>query len=237
MNFKIFFFHNKLLMCCFPLFTINYYYLVFFLICTDFIENIIIFSLFSFFIFSGRILNRFSSDIEVIDNELGSAMAQVFSSLMNVIGALIAIVAATNGIFAPVAIPIILVYYYFSKYYRKTSTELKRLESVSKSPIFALFSEALTGASTIRAYDQETRIIATNSEQYNNNTSALMLLLLSSEWLSIRLDMTSAVISFVVALYAVLSIGTPLAIPAGWAGLALSFSFEMTMFLKHCVRM
>ena len=224
-------------MCCFPLFTINYYYLVFFLICTDFIENIIIFSLFSFFIFSGRILNRFSSDIEVIDNELGSAMAQVFSSLMNVIGALIAIVAATNGIFAPVAIPIILVYYYFSKYYRKTSTELKRLESVSKSPIFALFSEALTGASTIRAYDQETRIIATNSEQYNNNTSALMLLSLSSEWLSIRLDMTSAVISFVVALYAVLSIGTPLAIPAGWAGLALSFSFEMTMFLKHCVRM
>ena len=102
----------------------------------------------------GRILNRFSSDIEVIDNELGSAMAQVFSSLMNVIGALIAIVAATNGLFAPVAIPIILVYYYFSKYYRKTSTELKRLESVSKSPIFALFSEALTGASTIRAYDQ-----------------------------------------------------------------------------------
>ena len=55
-----------------------------------------------------RILNRFSGDIEVIDNELGSAMAQVFSSLMNVIGALIAIVAATNGTFAPVAVPIII---------------------------------------------------------------------------------------------------------------------------------
>merc|ERR1712166_246980 len=91
----------------------------------------------------GRVLNRFSADIEVIDNELG---------------ALIAITAATKGTFAPIAIPIVLVYYYISKYYRKTSTELKRLESVSKSPIFALFSEALTGASTIRAYGQETRI-------------------------------------------------------------------------------
>ena len=185
----------------------------------------------------GRILNRFSSDIEVIDNQLGSAIAQVFSSLMNVFGALIAIVAATKGTFAPVALPIVMVYYYISKYYRKTSTELKRLESVSKSPIFALFSEALTGASTIRAYKQEERLIATNDEQYNNNTSTLMLLALSSEWLSIRLDMTSAVISFSVALYAIVTIGTTFAIPAGWAGLALSFSFEMTAFLKHSVRM
>ena len=185
----------------------------------------------------GRVLNRFSADIEVIDNELGAAMSQVFSSLMNVIGALIAITAATKGTFAPIAIPIVLVYYYISKYYRKTSTELKRLESVSKSPIFALFSEALTGASTIRAYGQETRIVGTSDGQYNNNTSTLMLLQLSYEWLSIRLDMTSAVISFTVALYAVLSLGTSMAIPAGWAGLALSFSFEMTAFLKHCVRM
>jgi len=146
-------------------------------------------------------------------------------------------VAATNGTFAPVALPIMYVYFYISKYYRKTSTELKRLESVSKSPIFALFSETLTGSSTIRAYKQEKRLIQLNNEQFNTNTSTLMLLSLSSEWLSIRLDMTSAVISFCVALYAILTIGTDWAIPAGWCGLALSYSFEMTAFLKHCVRM
>ena len=100
------------------------------------------------------------------------------------------------------------VYYSISKYYRKSSTELKRLESVSKSPIFALFSEALTGASTIRAYKQEERLVTRNDQQYNANTSTLMLLALSSEWLSIRLDMTSAIISFCVALYAILTIGT-----------------------------
>ena len=100
------------------------------------------------------------------------------------------------------------VYYSISKYYRKSSTELKRLESVSKSPIFALFSEALTGASTIRAYKQEERLVARNDQQYNANTSTLMLLSLSTEWLSIRLDMTSAIISFCVALYAILTIGT-----------------------------
>jgi ABC-type multidrug transport system fused ATPase/permease subunit len=65
-----------------------------------------------------------------------------------------------------------------------------------------------------------------------------MLLSLSSDWLSIRLDMTSALISFSIALYAVLSMNSVnWSIPAGWAGLALSFSFEMTMFLKHAVRM
>ena len=49
-------------------------------------------------------------------------------------------------------------------------------------------------------------------------------------------DMTS-IISFFVALYGVLTIGSSWAIPAGWVGLSLSFSFEMTAYLKHSVRM
>ena len=77
----------------------------------------------------------------------------------------------------------------------------------------------------------------TNDSRFNENTSTLILLSLSGEWLSIRLDMTSAAISFFVALYAVLTIGSSWAIPAGWVGLSLSFSFEMTTYLKHAVRM
>lgn len=185
----------------------------------------------------GRILNRFSSDIEVIDSELGSAMVQVSSSLMNVVGALTAITAATRGLFAPMGLPIMYLYYSISKYYRKSSTEIKRLESLSRSPVFALFSEVLTGSATIRAYGQENRIVKTNDGRFNQNTSALILLSLAGEWLSIRLDMTSAAISFFVAVYAVTTIGTAWAIPAGWVGLSLSFSFEMTAYLKHSVRM
>ncbi len=60
----------------------------------------------------------------------------------------------------------------------------------------------------MRAYKQEERLVTRNDQQYNANTSTLMLLSLSSEWLSIRLDMTSAIISFCVALYAILTIGT-----------------------------
>merc|ERR1711871_1238948 len=120
---------------------------------------------------------------------------------------------------------------------RKSSTEIKRLESLSRSPVFALFSEVLTGSATIRAYGQEKRIIQTNDERFNQNSSTLVLLSLSGEWLSIRLDMTSAIISFFVALYGVLTIGSSWAIPAGWVGLSLSFSFEMTAYLKHSVRM
>ena len=185
----------------------------------------------------GRILNRFSSDIETIDSELGSAMVQVSSSLMNVLGAITAITVATRGVFAPMGIPIMFLYYSISKYYRKSSTEIKRLESLSRSPVFALFSEVLTGSATIRAYGQEKRIIQTNDERFNQNSSTLVLLSLSGEWLSIRLDMTSAIISFFVALYGVLTIGSSWANSAGWVGLSLSFSFEMTAYLKHSVRM
>lgn len=39
----------------------------------------------------------------------------------------------------------------------KVSRELKRLESVNKSPVFVLFSETMAGLSVIRAFRDEER--------------------------------------------------------------------------------
>jgi ATP-binding cassette subfamily C (CFTR/MRP) protein 1 len=41
-----------------------------------------------------------------------------------------------------------------------TSRQLQRLESVSRSPIYALFSETLSGVSSIRAYNRQNQFIA-----------------------------------------------------------------------------
>jgi ATP-binding cassette, subfamily C (CFTR/MRP), member 1 len=58
---------------------------------------------------------------------------------------------------------------HFHSYYLSTSRELKRLDAVSRSPIFAWFSESLNGLSTIRAFDQQSIFVANNQRRVDRN--------------------------------------------------------------------
>lgn len=57
----------------------------------------------------------------------------------------------------------------FGRYYLATSRELKRLDAVSRSPIFAWFSESLNGLSTIRAFGQQNLFIQNNERRVDRN--------------------------------------------------------------------
>ena len=56
------------------------------------------------------------------------------------------------------------VYYYVQKLCRMTNIELKRIDSVTRSPLYAQIGESLTGMATIRAYREEGRFVAVNRE-------------------------------------------------------------------------
>eukprot|EP00977_Amphora_coffeiformis_P000393 scaffold108_cov162-Amphora_coffeaeformis.AAC.4 len=111
---------------------------------------------------TGRILNRFAADMDKIDLELTQSLSQGISTVFSVLGAVGAIVVATNGTFLGPLLPLGYIYYVIQKWFRKTSTELQRVNSIANSPIFADFSQTLSGTSTIRAYGGEERIEMTN---------------------------------------------------------------------------
>lgn len=93
----------------------------------------------------GRILNRFSSDMVVIDEELSQTISQLTNSLFSCIGAVGAIAGATKGTFLALCLPLIFLYERIQRYFRKSNTAIARNQSVSLSPIYADFSQALTG--------------------------------------------------------------------------------------------
>ena len=93
----------------------------------------------------GRILNRFSSDMVVIDEELSQTISQLTNSLFSCIGAVGAIAGATKGTFLALCLPLIFLYERIQRYFRKSNTAIARNQSVSLSPIYANFSQALTG--------------------------------------------------------------------------------------------
>ncbi|KAJ3384810.1 hypothetical protein HDU92_003409 [Lobulomyces angularis] len=179
----------------------------------------------------GRVLNRFSRDIRGCDMEVMGALGffcQTFFQIINIV----IIVSFASPVFLLFVIPTLTLYRYVARSYLNTSRELKRLESVSRSPIFSQFSETLTGASTIRAYGHESRFMKLAESRVDENHRAFFYLWVSNRWLCLRTDIISACVVFASG-FAIFygNIG------AGAAGLTLTYSLEFTEALLWVVRM
>eukprot|EP00542_Grammatophora_oceanica_P015908 CAMPEP_0194036992 /NCGR_PEP_ID=MMETSP0009_2-20130614/9365_1 /TAXON_ID=210454 /ORGANISM="Grammatophora oceanica, Strain CCMP 410" /LENGTH=1435 /DNA_ID=CAMNT_0038678979 /DNA_START=134 /DNA_END=4441 /DNA_ORIENTATION=+ len=185
---------------------------------------------------TGRVLNRFAADMDKIDLQLTQSLGQGFSTIFSVLGAVGAIVAGTKGTFLVPLVPIGWLYWMIQKWFRKTSTELQRINSIANSPIFADFSQTLSGTSTIRAYGEEGRFFEQCKTSFDNMNASYLLLQLTNYWLGLRLDILGGFIGAFIGGIAVATASTNF-IPAGWLGLSLSYAIEVTGFLKHGVRM
>jgi ABC-type multidrug transport system fused ATPase/permease subunit len=152
------------------------------------------------------------------------------------LGAVAAIVAATKGTLLVPLLPIGYLNYVIQKWFRKSSTELQRCASVAGSPLFTDFSQMLSGTSTIRAYGKQTRFFVNCQRSFDSFNALYSTVQQANFWLGLRLDILGGSIGAMIG-------GIALAtkdfnfIPAGWVGLALAYSIEVTGYLKHGVRM
>eukprot|EP01033_Poteriospumella_lacustris_P004219 gene4219-3010_t len=183
----------------------------------------------------GRIINRFSQDMATIDEDLAQTMSQVISMIGSVAGSIGAIAGSTKGTFLILMVPLSFLYRIFNVYFRKTNTAIARLEAVSRSPIYADFSQTLSGTITIRAYGQSDRFIEKLEGYANTNTVPGVLQQVASQWLAIRLDFLGAIVMFFMGALTVSSDSVNF-IPAGYLGLGLSYAIQMTSLLKMMVR-
>merc|ERR1712159_163780 len=184
----------------------------------------------------GRVLNRFAADMDKVDLELTQTISQGVNTIFSVLGAIGAITAATKGTFLIPLIPLGYLYWLIQKWFRKTYTELQRVTSVANSPIFADFSQTLSGTSTIRAFGVQDGFFDSCKNSFDNMNTSYLLVQLSSYWLALRLDIMGGMIACFIGAIAVGTLGSEF-IPAGWLGLALAYSIEVTSYLKYGVQM
>ena len=168
----------------------------------------------------GRILNRFSSDIYRVDETIARTFNMLFVNTGRAAFTL-GVIAFSTPVFLVLVLPLGVVYIIYQKYYLRTSRELKRLDSVSRSPIYAHFQESLGGVSTIRAYRQQDRFALENEWRMDANLRAYFPSVSANRWLAVRLEFLGSVIIFASAVFAITSVTTGSGLSAGMVGLAV----------------
>lgn len=184
----------------------------------------------------GRILNRFSKDQNTIDEVLPRTFSSYFSVLFVVISTVVVIGVSTPA-FILMLVPLSFIYLYTQRYYLSTSRELKRLDSVGKSPIYSHFQETISGVSTIRAYEQQQRFTFENENRLDDNQRAYYPSISCNRWLAVRLEFMGSIIILSASLFAVLDIvygGSN--IDAGLVGLSVSYALSVTQELNWVIR-
>jgi ABC-type multidrug transport system fused ATPase/permease subunit len=104
----------------------------------------------------GRILNRFTSDINVIDGALQGSARACLSGVLNFVASF-SVILAVVPTFGPFALCIAWLYIRLAPSFVRASRDLRRLESISLSPAFAGFDELLRGIAHVRAFGMEQR--------------------------------------------------------------------------------
>ncbi|XP_072935686.1 ATP-binding cassette sub-family C member 4-like isoform X2 [Epargyreus clarus] len=103
---------------------------------------------------SGRILNRFSKDMGSVDELLPQAMLDCFQIILNLVGVILVILATDVTLLIAIATALII-FYIFRLIYIRTTGAIKRLEGITRSPVFSHVNATILGLPTIRSFGAE----------------------------------------------------------------------------------
>ncbi|XP_049426792.1 multidrug resistance-associated protein 1 isoform X3 [Epinephelus fuscoguttatus] len=182
---------------------------------------------------SGNLVNRFAKEMDTIDSVIPSIIKMFMGSMLNVLGACVIILIATPLV--AVIIPALgLLYFFVQRFYVASSRQLKRLESISRSPIYTHFSETLLGTSVIRAFGEQERFIHESDQRVDHNQKAYYPSIIANRWLAVRLEFVGNCIVSFAALFAVIAREN---LSPGIMGLSISYALQLTASLTWLVRM
>lgn len=143
------------------------------------------------------------------------------------------VISITTPIFLAVIVPLAILYYFIQTFFVASSRQLKRIESITRSPIYSHFTESINGQSTIRAYRAQERFILDSEQRVDFNQQCSYPAIISNRWLAVRLELIGGLVIFFAALFAVLGRET---VPGELVGLSITYALQITSVLSWLVR-
>ncbi|XP_070021229.1 ABC transporter C family member 2-like [Nicotiana sylvestris] len=186
----------------------------------------------------GRIINRFAKDLGDIDRTVAPFVSMFLGQVFQLISTFVLIgIVSTMSLWA--IMPLLVLFYGAYLYYQSTAREVKRLDSISRSPVYAQFGEALNGLATIRAYKAYDRMANINGKSVDNNIRFTLVNMGGNRWLGIRLETVGGLMIWLTATFAVVQNGRAenQQAFASTMGLLLSYALNITSLLTAVLRL
>ncbi|KAF7824758.1 ABC transporter C family member 3-like isoform X1 [Senna tora] len=173
---------------------------------------------------SGRIINRASTDQSALDIDIPNLVGSLAFSMIELLGVMAMMSQVSWQVFI-IFIPVISISLWYQQYYLPSARELSRLVGVCQAPVIQHFAETMSGTTTIRSFDQESRFYKTNMRLTDGYSRPKFNIAGALEWQCFRLDMLSA-ITF--AFFLIFLITMPRGvINPGIAGLAVTYGLNL----------
>ncbi|KZO98300.1 multidrug resistance-associated ABC transporter [Calocera viscosa TUFC12733] len=179
----------------------------------------------------GRIVNRLAKDVDVMDNQLAQAFYSLLSTFASVVGTVF-LVFYTYAYLGIIFVPLLVLYWAASTFYRRTSVEVKRMDSVLRSNLYAAYSETLTGLATVRAYREQQRFVTTTEHYIDVENRAYFMTITLQRWLGMRLDFLGNLLILGIGLF---SVGFRNTVDPSKAGVVLSYTLSITQVFSQMV--
>ncbi|XP_044957073.1 ABC transporter C family member 10-like isoform X2 [Hordeum vulgare subsp. vulgare] len=181
----------------------------------------------------GRVLSRLSSDLSIVDLDFPFAFAFGLGSSLIAYGNLGVLIVITWQVLF-VSVPMIALAIWLQRYYLASAKELMRINGTTKSALANHLGESISGAITIRAFEEEDRFFAKNLDIVDKNASPYFYNFAATEWLIQRLEiMTATVLSFSAFVMALLPQGT---FSPGFVGMALSYGLSLNIMFVASIQ-
>ncbi|XP_070356670.1 ATP-binding cassette sub-family C member 12 isoform X4 [Equus asinus] len=181
---------------------------------------------------TGRLMNRFSKDMDELDVRLpfhAENFLQQFFMVVFILTILAAVFPAVLLVLAGLAVGFFILLCIF----HRGLQELKKVENVSRSPWFSHITSSMQGLGIIHAYDRKEECINKFMVLNDENSSHLLYFNCALRWFALRMDVLMNIVTFIVALLVTLSFSS---ISASSKGLSLSYIIQLSGLLQVCVR-
>ncbi|KAG1678459.1 Multidrug resistance-associated protein 1 [Nymphon striatum] len=180
----------------------------------------------------GRIINRFSRDVNTMDTTLIVEIEALTFTIWRVLGAII-IICANIPLFTIIALIMSVLYFVIMVKSIRSIRQLMRLESIYRSPVFSHVQESISGSTSIRAYEVEDLFIQRIYDRLDNNTKFYYANITVNTWVAVVLQIIGSVMVFFTALFAALAKES---LDPAVAGLTVNYASSITLTIYFLVR-
>ena len=181
----------------------------------------------------GVIINRFSSDVYTVDSDVPIEVNIFAANLCYIVGVVVVTCYGLPYIIISF-VPLSVFYFFIQRYYRRAVREVKRLYSMSKSPLFSHFQETLGGVAYIHSFRSSAAVQNTGMKILKTYQRAEYCLTAANVWLRLRLELLTALVIAFVSCVVLIQMKFD-NVDASRLGLGLTLAFSISQAMDYLI--